>query len=664
MLAKVKSFLGLAGVPSDRSSASEWLHRRQIKVTRKPTNGGHADFVELSTLPVEVQHAIQMRDLLEGGLAPGTRDDEAHRVYEEASPKARARAETRAAMARVIVSLRPDTPWVECEKIIRKRFALEGVSTATLKRIAKQVEGVDPINFAPALLPGYRPGKDRVEITDDAWRYYLTQLRDAAPTWPLRSAYADVVAVGKMEGWTVPSFSTFNRRWLKLTEAERHTIRHGRADTIKRFTQPVRRDKTTLKPMEVVSLDGRTLDFWVDFGDGKAKRPTMLALVDVATNMILGYELSDSENAAATVHLIVETCRRHGIFQRLYTDNGSAFAGHVVAGGSVEKGHRKAADGAFKPLGVCDQLGIEVTFALPGNAQAKIAERTFATLSRVVDDRPELRDAHSGHAPGASPSVGVSPVSVETVQRVLRREVARHNAAPGRRSQGANGRSYAQVFEDGLIGQLIRRPTANQLYMAGLIYKPVAVDRNGQVHIDGYTYGDVDTQLELIGHHGNGQRIMLGRNPYDLDAPAIAFDADLNLICRDILPVKAGAYNSMDGIRLGARNRKHAAKLARDTAETAKFMSQEELARFNAQLDAALAPVKGASEAATTGGVTRGHFTAKVSDKPGRKEPKSPPPSAPVETGNVAAFDHMMSFKKVGGSGTNQHPPRAATGKE
>ena len=41
-------------------------------------------------------------------------------------------------------------------------------------------------------------------------------------------------------------------------------------------------------------------DFWVDFGDGKAARPVMLALVDVATNFILGHELTATENAVST----------------------------------------------------------------------------------------------------------------------------------------------------------------------------------------------------------------------------------------------------------------------------------------------------------------------------------------------------------------------------
>lgn len=91
----------------------------------------------------------------------------------------------------------------------------------------------------------------------------------------------------------------------------------------------------------------------------------------------------------ATARLICNVCREYRIFDRLYTGNGSAFAGHLVAGGAdltwlVEA----AAKPGVTPLGVCYHLGINRKFSMPKNAKASIVERTFATLSRVIDDRP------------------------------------------------------------------------------------------------------------------------------------------------------------------------------------------------------------------------------------------------------------------------------------
>ena len=141
----------------------------------------------------------------------------------------------------------------------------------------------------------------------------------------------------------------------------------------------------------------------MDFGGGRAVRPVMLALVDVASNKVLEFSPVKSESATDTVKLIRRVCKTYGIFDRLYTDNGSAFAGHLVAGGNVHKFRNSGSKVAgVKSLGICYHLGVDLHFALPGNGQAKIAERTFATLSRVIDDRPEFKGAHAGYNPVAT----------------------------------------------------------------------------------------------------------------------------------------------------------------------------------------------------------------------------------------------------------------------
>lgn len=149
------------------------------------------------------------------------------------------------------------------------------------------------------------------------------------PLRPGVDGWRRVRDMGPSMRWAVPFFPNFFRRWQDLSEAQPMHARRGRDEIAKRLSIPAARDKTTLLALEQMSLDGRTLDFRGDCENGKAARPVMLVLVDVASNMVLDWELGPSENAVGTVRLIKRVCDRYGIFDLL----GSAFAGHLVASG-------------------------------------------------------------------------------------------------------------------------------------------------------------------------------------------------------------------------------------------------------------------------------------------------------------------------------------------
>lgn len=542
--------------------------------------------VNLSDLPEPERRAFVEAQIHASGLSAGTYDEAAHAGFLEAPASMRAEAERKAAIVRALLSMPNDLRWEDKATVLRKKFGPKGISKPSLRRLQRAVTSVDPINFAPVLLAGYKGGARRADVSNDAWAFFVSTLRLAGPDFPLTQAWRDVRDVSRKRRWSWPSYPTIYRRWNQLPEAEKLVVRHGREVAIGRLAQPIMRDKTSIRSLEWVSLDGRKLDFWVDCGDGRALRLTLLALIDVASNKVLGFEICRSENATGTVRLIRQVCETYGIFDRLYTDNGAAFAGHLVAGGNVHRFRNAGAKlAAVKPLGICHHLDIRLHFALPKNAQAKIAEWTFATLSRVIDDRPEFAGAHAGHAPGTSPSPNVKPVPFEVAEAVIRREIERHNHETGRRSQGAHGRSYDEVFQAGLVGRFKRKATRYQLRLASMIYTPVAVDRWGRVTVDTWTYGGPETQADLLPFFGKG-RVLLGRNPDDFSEAAMAFDEDGRLICDGIEPVNKGAYDSKDGVREAARNGK-AARDAVAQAEAANdYLNDAEFAAALADLDA------------------------------------------------------------------------------
>lgn len=627
---------GLSGMPGTGPGVRKWLANHGVGTER---NGKRFQF-RLEDLPEDVRRAYLIKHIDGLDLDPGTYDDKAHAVFLEASPARRARAERKAEVARFLVALPVGTKWPERLRLVQAKFGVKGHSKPNLKTLLTRLKGVDPINFAPALLDGHEAGRPQTDIHPKAWSLFLTLIRDAAPEWPLVAAWRDVNEITPKMGWgAVPSYQTFWRRWKALPKAQQLQARLGTGEARKLLTQPIMRDKTSISPLEWVSLDGRTKDFWVDTGDGRSVRQTFIALVDVASNFILGWELVASENAADTVRLIRRVCEQYGIFDRLYPDNGRAFTGLDVSGDAP---HRFRNSGKSKheirSPGICKIMGIKLHFALPSGpdhvgGKAKMAERVFATLSRSLDDRPEFKGAHAGHKPGASPNKDVTPIPREEALQIIKREVQRYNAQTGRRSQGANGRSYEQVFRDGLAERIVRKPTARQLYLAGLIYKPVAVDRFGRVQVHGWTYGGASTQEALLPFHGTGKRVLLGRDPDDFAAPALAFDEDGNLICEGIEPVEAGAYGSVQGIRQADRNRKAARAAVTAGTEASDYLA-------DAELTAALAALNGLQRPApdTKKGVVRGQFKSPIKAS---KQPK------PMGSGGAIPLEFLNNEKSA-----------------
>lgn len=345
MFVTVRDLEGLPGVPASRWGVFKWLETNGVP---KRLTERQAVF-RISDLPADVRLAYLQRQLDGLGIDQGEYDEAAHRLFMEAAPARRERAERKAQVAAVLVSLGKLVPCEERLQIIHARFGEKGHSKARLKAILNAVKGVDPINFAPALLDGNTNGGKRCDVSTEAWQFFMTLIAKAAPDWPLISAWRDVRDVAEIEGWDWPAYPTIWRRWNELPEAQRLEAREGKRAASKALAMPALRDKTSISALEWVSLDGRTQDFWVITEDGKTVRPTMLALVDVATNKVLDFELAPSENAVATVRLIKRTCETYGIFDRLYTDNGSAFAGHLVAGATRTSSAMRRAWGRSSP---------------------------------------------------------------------------------------------------------------------------------------------------------------------------------------------------------------------------------------------------------------------------------------------------------------------------
>lgn len=171
------------------------------------------------------------------------------------------------------------------------------------------------------------------------------------------------------------------------------------------------------------------------------------------------------------------------------------------------------------------------------------------------------------------------------------------------------GQSYQAAFEVGLAMRVKRTPTARQLYLSGLVYTPVTVNRWGQVEIDTRTYGAPDTQEELLEYHRKKEAILLGRDPDNFEAPAMAWNAKGDIICKSIQPVKRGDYGSVDGIRQAATNRKAGRDAVSAAAAANNYLSDAEMKAALAAIPTPSAPTP------TPAAVVAGQFSGKLKTK-------------------------------------------------
>lgn len=304
----------------------------------------------------------------------------------------------------------------------------------------------------------------------------------------MKAVYEEISGQAPQRGWDWPSYPTILRRWKQLSPAEQLTSRHGSKEAAKQLYQHQRRDSSKLTALQVVEMDGRTLDLWAVWPDGTIGRPTMLALVDRASFKALHFVIGKAETALLTRDLILQTCDIFGIFDKLVTDNSRAFSSLMIAGGVKHKFRNSGARfSLWEPPGTCEHLGITLRFTQPHNSGAKIPESKFAKWSRKIDTRPEFAGAHAGHSPGDKPSGKIVPVPIELVEKIYLREMAKDNAQPNRRAQNARkGESYDQTFERLLEGRIKRPIMPQQRWRASLLYQVRKVDRHGQVHVNGW----------------------------------------------------------------------------------------------------------------------------------------------------------------------------------
>jgi putative transposase len=147
------------------------------------------------------------------------------------------------------------------------------------------------------------------------------------------------------------------RRFLeKMGNVELEAGRRGPRD-LKNIKPFIRRDSSVLWPADVYSADGHTFDAEVAHpAHGKAFRPEITSVRDIATRRLVGWSVDLAESGLAVLDAMRHAIETGGVCNLFYVDHGSGFDNAL-----------QSAPG----IGMESRLGYTKTHSLPYNSQAR-----------------------------------------------------------------------------------------------------------------------------------------------------------------------------------------------------------------------------------------------------------------------------------------------------
>ena len=220
------------------------------------------------------------------------------------------------------------------------------------------------------------------------------------------------------------------------------------------------RDYQDTKVNEVWQADGRKLDLMVSTPDGRVRRVTLLAWIDVRTTRLIGWVIRESENSDAFRDSFINAVTDLGgvIPRAVSLDNTRAAAGKELSG-------RQQSRFRFKVLqdevcGLFTELGIQVQFTTPYHGQSKRIERIFGSLANEIDKRAEFEGAYVGSRPDLKPENfdARRAVPLGRLLEVVTEQLALYNQRP---SRALNGCSPMQAYGQ-LAGECPQRKVTQE----------------------------------------------------------------------------------------------------------------------------------------------------------------------------------------------------------
>lgn len=472
----------------------------------------------------------------------------------------------------------------------------ESLSCSTVYGWFARIAGVDPADRAAYLAPDYAGRSTTSDCTPDAWEFYKGDyLRQSKPGHA--ACYRNLQRAAGENGWSIPSLKTLQRRLdAEIPPALQAYLREGDEALAHAFPH-LQRDRGGISPMQILNLDGHTWDVRVLYPDGTVQRPLSLAVQDIASGKILAIRFDLTLNHHLVRLALGDTFRDFGVCETLLMDNGRENAAQAISGGQKRLRWGKAVE--EEPAGLLKLLGVKAVFATPYWGQAKPIERAFRNFAHDIAKSAAFEGAYTGHNTVSKPeNYGSRAVPLAEFEHIVRREIEFYNAQDGRRGQGMNGRSFDQVFAEGLNSRPARFLTDEQLRLCMLASKPVTMEaKSGAVTVEGHRYWS--PELGAV----KRQKVTVRFDPERMELPAYVYDLEGRLLAK-VERMNAGSFDRASD---GASHRKALREWTR--AQKLAALAQRRLTARDvaARLEA---PAPPAPVTVIEGNVVRPAFTA------------------------------------------------------
>ena len=314
------------------------------------------------------------------------------------------------------------------------------------------VKDIDPKDWLPFLADDHKGRVAFAPCDEIAWEFFKKDyLRREKPS--LSSSYRRVKKAAEAYGWVIPSCRTLCRRLYR--EIPLAVIKFMRTGKLENDYPDQKRRRDAFQPGQAVSCDVLSFDtiYVYDEATGEVFNPRGCFLEDICTGKTYLGAIDKTENSDM-LRRGIHTLTGEFLPQHIYIDNTRAVANKCLTG--QVKGRHRFKFKADDPVGLLKRLNIEVHFTNPdheiSSPGSKPIERAFGIggLHSSMREWPSLKDR----------ATFKNPIPYSEFVALLPEVVAEHNSREGRTGGICNGRSFDQVFADGLRNRTSRKCSA------------------------------------------------------------------------------------------------------------------------------------------------------------------------------------------------------------